>query len=27
VRADVDPGMVARVRSVFPPLRDRVLTL
>ena len=27
VRAEVDPGMVARVRSVFPPLRDRVLRL
>ena len=25
VWADVDPGMVARVRDVFPPLRDRVL--
>jgi predicted amidohydrolase len=25
VWADVDPGMAARVRDVFPPLRDRVL--
>ena len=25
VWADVDPGMVARVRATFPPLRDRVL--
>jgi predicted amidohydrolase len=25
VWADVDPAAVARVRSVFPPLRDRVL--
>ena len=25
VWADVDPGMVARVRDTFPPLRDRVL--
>lgn len=25
VWADVDPGMVARVRDVFPPLRDRIL--
>ena len=27
VRAEIDPGMVARVRSVFPPLRDRVLAI
>jgi predicted amidohydrolase len=27
VRAEIDPAMVARVRAVFPPLRDRVLKI
>lgn len=27
VKAEIDPATVARVRSVFPPLRDRVLKL
>ena len=25
VRAEIDPGLVGRVRDIFPPLRDRVL--
>jgi len=27
VRAEIDPGMVGRVRDIFPSLRDRVLKL